>query len=153
MPVTRMPMRKRIALVAHDHKKPDLVDWAKAHREDLLRHELIATGTTGSIISEALHTPVLRLLSGPIGGDQQLGAMIAEGRVDVLIFFFDPLEAQPHDPDVRALLRIAALWNIPCATNRASADFMMRSPLIATEYARETPDYERYREWPRPGDA
>ena len=150
MPQQRMPKRKRIALVAHDHKKPDLVAWAKEHREDLIRHELIGTGTTGAILAEALQVPVKRLLSGPIGGDQQLGAMIAEGKVDILIFFWDPLEAQPHDPDVRALLRIAALWNIPCATNRSTADFMMRTPLMVEEYARETPDYERFREWPRP---
>ena len=139
-----MGVRKRIALVAHDHKKDDLLDWVRHHRDTLDRHDLVATGTTGRLIEEALGVEVLRLQSGPLGGDQQLGARISEGDVDVLVFFWDPLESQPHDPDVRALLRIAVVWNIPIACNRASADFILASPLLDAPYERRLPDYDAY---------
>lgn len=135
--------KKHIALVAHDNMKDDLVEWAHYNRETLSRHHLYATGTTGSIIEEKLDLPVNKLLSGPIGGDQQMGALIAEGEVNVLIFFWDPLEPQPHDPDVKALLRVAQVWNIPIATNRSSADFIVSSPLMMEEYQRKVQEYKR----------
>lgn len=135
-----LPAEKCIALVAHDHKKDDLVRWAGRHREALSRHRLVATGTTGRILREALGVDVELLQSGPLGGDQQLGARIAEGRVHLLVFFWDPLEAQPHDPDVRALLRIAVVWNIPVASNPATADFLLASPLMGEPYDRKVPD-------------
>jgi methylglyoxal synthase len=138
--------RKRIALVAHDNKKQDLLDWARYNRDLLARHELLATGTTGRMLEVALEAPVIKLQSGPLGGDLQIGSKIAEGLIDFVIFFWDPLEAQPHDPDVRALLRIAVVWNIPVACNRASADFMISSPLMTSSYQRALPDYESYRE-------
>jgi len=138
--------RKRIALVAHDNKKQDLLDWARYNRELLARHELLATGTTGMMLEQALDAPVLKLQSGPLGGDLQIGSKITEGLIDFVIFFWDPLEAQPHDPDVRALLRIAVVWNIPVACNRASADFMISSPLMTSSYQRALPDYQNYRE-------
>lgn len=140
-----MGLRKRIAVVAHDHKKSDLLDWAEYNRATLAQHEVIATGTTGRLLSEVLDIDVVRLQSGPLGGDQQLGARIAEGGVDILIFFWDPLASQPHDTDVKALLRIAVVWNIPIACNRASADFMLASPLLDTAYERRLPDYDAYR--------
>jgi len=140
VPVVRMAARKRIALVAHDNCKADLLDWASYNEGTLLRHRLHATGTTGRLLSERLGLEVHRLLSGPLGGDQQLGAMIAVGDLDALIFFWDPLEPLPHDTDVRALLRIAVLYNIPTACNRATADFLVSSPLLATEYERRQPD-------------
>ena len=140
-----IPPRKRVALVAHDNKKQDLLEWALFNRDLLARHELLATGTTGMLLEDALSTPVLKLQSGPLGGDQQIGAKIAEGTVDFVIFFWDPLEPQPHDPDVKALLRIAMVWNIPVACNRASADFMISSPLMSSAYERRMPDYESYR--------
>jgi len=139
-----LPARKRIALVAHDNQKDELVTWAVAHREQLARHELYATGTTGQRLQAALRLPIQRLLSGPLGGDQQLGALIAERKVDLLIFFWDPLEPMPHDPDVKALLRLAVVWNIPVANNRATADFLFGSPLMDAEYARAVPDDARY---------
>ncbi|MGC4073427.1 MAG: methylglyoxal synthase [Nibricoccus sp.] len=135
-PLTPLPARKRIALVAHDHEKDSLLAWARVHRDALAKHELFGTGTTGGMIADALKLPVHRFLSGPIGGDQQIGAAIAEQRVDVLIFFWDPLAAQPHDPDVKALLRLAVLWNVPCAMNPATADFLFSSPWITQDYAR-----------------
>jgi methylglyoxal synthase len=141
MPLVRtaldpLPARKRIALVAHDHEKDSLLTWARVHREALARHELFGTGTTGGMIASELGLTVHKFLSGPIGGDQQIGAAIAEQRIDVLIFFWDPLAAQPHDPDVKALLRLAVLWNVPCAMNPASADFLFNSEWIDKEYAR-----------------
>ena len=137
--------RKRIALVAHDNKKKDLLEWAQFNRELLVKHDLFATGTTGALIEKALDTTVVKLQSGPLGGDQQIGAKIAEGSIDFVIFFWDPLEPQPHDPDVKALLRIAVVWNVPVACNRASADFMISSPLMDSPYERALPDYEGYR--------
>jgi methylglyoxal synthase len=138
------PPRKTIGLVAHDHKKRDLIEWAIYNAPLLLRHDLVATGTTGTLLEEALGVPVRKLRSGPLGGDQQIGALIAEGEIDFLVFFWDPLEPQPHDPDVKALLRIAIVWNIPVACDRASADFMISSPLMESEYQRATPDYARH---------
>jgi methylglyoxal synthase len=135
---------KRIGLVAHDNKKPDLVEWATFNRQILLRHDLIATGTTGTLLEENLGVGIHKLHSGPLGGDQQLGALIAEGSIDFLVFFWDPLEQQPHDPDVKALLRIAIVWNIPVACNRASADLMVSSPLMTSDYERQMPDYNDY---------
>ena len=136
--------RKRIALVAHDNKKADLLEWAQYNRDLLAKHELLATGTTGTLLEDALEIPVVKLQSGPLGGDQQIGARIAEGAVDLVIFFWDPLQTQPHDPDVRALLRIGVVWNIPVACNRASADFMISSPLLASAYERQLPEYGEY---------
>src|SRR3990172_3105006 len=133
--------RKRIGLVAHDNRKPDLIEWAVWNRELLVAHDLVATGTTGALLEEELGVAVRKLHSGPLGGDQQLGALIAEGAVDMLVFFWDPLEQQPHDPDVQALLRIAIVWNIPVACNRSSADFMISSPLMTDAYERRIPDY------------
>jgi len=143
---TRMRRRKAIALVAHDNKKADLLEWARYNRGSLAKHDLYGTGTTGKMVADALgELKVKRLLSGPLGGDQQIGAMIAAGELDALIFFWDPLEPQPHDPDVKALLRIAVLYNIPTACNRASADFVISSPLILEEYERIVPAHEAMR--------
>jgi methylglyoxal synthase len=144
--VNKMGKRKRIALVAHDNKKPDLLEWVKFNRQLLARHELWATGTTGTLLKNELGLEVNILKSGPLGGDQQVGAKIAEGEIDFLIFFWDPLEPLPHDPDVKALLRIAVVWNIPVACNRSSADFMISSPLMDEEYPRLMPDYSDYRQ-------
>jgi methylglyoxal synthase len=138
---------KKIALVAHDNKKQALVEWAKYNRDLLAHHEVYATGTTGEILEHALGFEITKLQSGPLGGDQQIGARIADGEIDFLIFFWDPLEPMPHDPDVKALLRMAVVWNIPIACNRASADFMISSPLMDGEYDRLVPDYEGYRTW------
>jgi methylglyoxal synthase len=136
--------RKRIALVAHDNKKKDLIEWANHNAVILAKHELIATGTTGKLLEEKLDRPVKKLLSGPLGGDQQIGAMIAEGKLDVLIFFWDPMEAQPHDSDVKALLRVGVTWNILLACDRATADFLLTSPLMQGEYETIIPDYGNY---------
>jgi methylglyoxal synthase len=138
--------RKKIALVAHDNKKHDLVEWAQYNRQLLLQHELYATGTTGRLLEQELGVEIHKLQSGPLGGDQQIGAKIAEGEIDFLIFFWDPLLTQPHDPDVKALLRLTVVWNIPVACNRTSADYMISSPLMTTAYERSLPDYQAYRE-------
>ena len=135
------PATKRIARVAHDNMKDEMLEWAKDHETELSRHTLVGTGTTGRLITEHTGLTVERLRSGPLGGDQQLGARIAEGLIDILMFFWDPLEPQPHDPDIKALLRIAAVWNIPVACNRASADFIISSPLISQVYQRRVPEY------------
>jgi methylglyoxal synthase len=140
-----MGEKKKIAIVAHDNKKSDLLEWAKFNKELLAQHSLYATGTTGSLLEQELAVEVHKLQSGPLGGDQQIGAKIAEGEIDFIIFFWDPLEPHPHDPDVKALLRIAMVWNIPVACNRASADFMISSPLMTGEYERFVPDYTDYR--------
>jgi methylglyoxal synthase len=137
---------KRIALVAHDNKKNDLMEWARYNRELLVQHELFATGTTGRLLSEELQTPVVCLQSGPLGGDQQIGARIANGEIDLLIFFWDPLSPQPHDPDVKALLRIAVVWNIPVACDRATADYVISSQLMNEPYERILPDYASHNE-------
>ena len=136
---------KRIALVAHDHKKRDLVEWATFNRELLVQHVICATGTTGELLAREVGLEVEQLQSGPLGGDQQLGARIVDNQIDFLIFFWDPLQPLPHDPDVKALLRMAVVWNIPMACNRATADFMISSPLMSGEYHRLVPDYEEYR--------
>ncbi len=140
-----MNPNKKIALVAHDNKKRDLLEWAEFNRTLLGHHDIYATGTTGTVLERELGLTVHKLQSGPLGGDQQIGAKIADNEIDFLIFFWDPLEPQPHDPDVKALLRMAVVWNIPIACNRASADFMISSPLMDGEYDRLVPDYEGYR--------
>ncbi len=144
--VLNMGRQKSIALVAHDNKKDEMIDWARFNKASLDRHILYATGTTGSVLQESVGLKITQLQSGPLGGDQQIGAKISEGEIDFLIFFWDPLEAQPHDPDVRALLRMAAVWNIPVATTLASADFMFSSPLMEREYSRRLIDYDEYKE-------
>jgi methylglyoxal synthase len=148
-----MGQDKSIGLVAHDNKKRDLVEWAKFNRILLAHHKIYATGTTGQMLEEELGFEVVRLQSGPLGGDQQIGAKIADGEIDFLIFFWDPLEPMPHDPDVKALLRMAVVWNIPIACNRSSADFMISSPLMDAEYDRLVPDYDVYRDRELGGEA
>lgn len=135
---------EKIALVAHDNKKQDLLEWAKYNKILLKQHELYATGTTGKLLEQELGIEIHKLQSGPLGGDQQIGAKIAAGEIDLLIFFWDPLTTQPHDSDVRALLRIATVWNIPIACNRATADFMITSPLLSSTYKHFSPDYHTY---------
>ena len=136
--------RKRIGLVAHDNKKDDLIEWAVFNRRLLTRHDLVATGTTGTLLEEYLGIGITKLQSGPLGGDLQIGALIADAAIDLLVFFWDPLEPQPHDPDVKALLRIAVVWNIPVACNRATADFLISSPLMTSDYVRAMPDYQAH---------
>lgn len=136
-----MGRKKRIGLVAHDFRKMDLIDWADYNRDILMQHDLYGTGTTGGLISDKLGLPVHRFMSGPLGGDLQIGAAIAENNLDILIFFWDPLQAQPHDVDVKALLRIAIVYNIPLACDRASADFLITSPLMDKTYERYLVDY------------
>jgi methylglyoxal synthase len=140
-----MEHRKKIALVAHDNRKQALLEWAKYNRDLLVHHQVYATGTTGKLLERELDLEITKLQSGPLGGDQQIGARIADGEIDFLIFFWDPLEPMPHDPDVKALLRMAVVWNIPIACNRASADFIISSPLMNEVYDRLVPDYEGYR--------
>jgi methylglyoxal synthase len=134
-------MQKTIALVAHDHKKPELLKWAEAHRSELAKHKLVATGTTGGLVAKQLELPVHCFKSGPLGGDQQIGALIAERQLDCLIFFWDPLNPAPHDPDVKALLRLCSVWNLPVACNLATADMLITSPLFWDgSYQRQVPD-------------
>ena len=142
--VRKLNERKRIAMVAHDNKKKEMIEWAEYNKVVLARHELIATGTTGKLLEKSLDRPVKSLLSGPLGGDQQIGALIAGGDIDILIFFFDPMEAQPHDSDVKALLRVAVAWNCIVALDRATADFVLTSPLMMDEYVANIPDYTTY---------
>lgn len=144
METRKMSSRKRIALVAHDNKKHELMEWAVYNKDTLAKHKLYATGTTGNVLEKALEQSISKLLSGPLGGDQQIGSRIAEGKLDVLIFFWDPMEAQPHDPDIKALLRVAVTWNIPIACDRATADFILTSPLMHHEYETLLTDYSTY---------
>lgn len=132
---------RKVALVAHDNQKPELLEWALYNARLLAQTQLVATGTTGQKLEEVLGVPVQKLLSGPLGGDQQLGALIAQKEIDLLVFFWDPLSAQPHDPDVRALLRLCQVWNLPVACNRATADYLISSPLFRADYTHSTPDY------------
>jgi len=135
---------KNIALVAHDNKKKDLLEWVKFNEGTLKNHKLFATGTTGKLLEKVLSVRIHKLQSGPLGGDLELGAYIAKRKVDLLIFFWDPLEAQPHDPDIKALLRIAVVWNIPIACNRATADYIISSPLMTSVYEPILPNYTGY---------
>jgi methylglyoxal synthase len=141
----QLQANKTIALVAHDHRKDDLIKWAVKNREALSSHHLVATGTTGRLLEENLQLPVKKLLSGPLGGDQQIGALIAQSEIDVLIFFWDPMEAQPHDPDVKALLRVGIVWNIPMACDVATADFLISSPYMKDTYTAALTDYDEYK--------
>lgn len=139
-----IPAHKHIALVAHDHYKPELLRWVEENKDKLQSHFLYATGTTGTMLSKETGLAIKSMISGPMGGDQQIGALISEGKIDMLIFFWDPLNSVPHDPDVKALLRIASVWNIPVATNRASAKFLFESKLLEQEVVIEIPDYQSY---------
>lgn len=139
-----LPKKKRIALIAHDNKKQELAEWAQRNADELRTHALFATGTTGHTLEKQLGLPVHKFMSGPLGGDQQVGSQIAEGNIDILFFFWDPFEPLPHDPDVKALLRLSAAWNIPVACNAATADFIVSSELMHAPYSRNVPDYERY---------
>ena len=141
-----MSPKKNIAIVAHDHKKYEVLQWAKYNKGNLANHNIYATGTTGVMLEKELSIPVFKFRSGPLGGDQQIGSKIVDGDIDCLIFFWDPLEPQPHDPDVKALLRIAVVWNIPIACNRASADFIFSSSLMESSYTRIVPDYSLHKE-------
>ena len=144
MQIRKLNSRKRIALVAHDNKKLELIEWAVYNKTVLAMHKLYATGTTGKMLETALGQPITKFLSGPLGGDQQIGGRIAEGKIDVLIFFWDPMEAQPHDLDIKALLRLGVVWNIPFACDRSSADFILTSPLMHQDYESIIPDYSAY---------
>jgi len=144
MNTRKLSSRKRIALVAHDNMKGALIEWAIYNKNTLARHRLYATGTTGTLLEAALDQSITKFLSGPLGGDQQVGSKIAEGKIDVLIFFWDPMEAQPHDPDIKALLRVAVTWNIPIACDRATADFILTSPLMHEDYETYLTDYSSY---------
>lgn len=145
-PIRKMSASKRIALVAHDNKKSELIEWAVYNKAALAKHRLYGTGTTGALVETALGQSVSKFLSGPLGGDQQIGARIAEEKIDVLIFFWDPMEAQPHDPDIKALLRLGVVWNIPFACDRSTADFLLTSPLMHEEYEVIMPDYSQYKQ-------
>jgi len=140
----KMSGSKRIAMVAHDNKKSELIEWAIYNKTVLAQHRLYGTGTTGMLLEQALGQSVSKFLSGPLGGDQQIGARIADGKIDVLIFFWDPMEAQPHDPDIKALLRLGVVWNIPFACDRTTADFLLTSPLMHQDYEIILPDYSQY---------
>lgn len=135
---------KNVALIAHDNKKPELAEWARYNKATLRKHKLFATGTTGRLLEQELDVSITKLLSGPLGGDQQIGALISEGKIDILIFFWDPMSAQPHDPDIKALLRLGVVWNIPIACDRATADFILTSPLFHEKYEVKIPDYSAY---------
>ncbi|UCE79779.1 MAG: methylglyoxal synthase [Nitrospiraceae bacterium] len=145
---------KRIALVAHDNRKKDLMEWIEWNYNVLINHKLICTGTTGRLVEKTLkeklkaedarNIEIVKLKSGPLGGDQQMGAMIAEGKIDLIIFLWDPMQPQPHDVDVKALLRISVLYNVPTACNRSTADFMISSPLLNTRYETILKDYSTY---------
>lgn len=137
-------LKKRIALVAHDNKKQELINWVNHNKEILSQHDLFGTGTTGKFIEEATGLSVTKLRSGPMGGDLQIGSMIADNQIGIVIFFWDPMEAQPHDPDIRALLRICVVWNIPVACDRSTADFIITSPLFQQEYELQMTDYSKY---------
>ncbi len=147
----RAKTRRKIALVAHDNRKADLLEWVRFNHGSLSDHDIVATGTTGKLIQSA-GIDVMRLLSGPLGGDQQLGAMIAQGEVDLLIFFWDPLEPQPHDPDVKALLRVSVMWNVVVACNRATADYVISSPLFRSGYAARLPSFVGHDDRPIPAE-
>lgn len=138
------PAKKSIALVAHDNMKKNLIAWSQKYHDKLSQHELYATGTTGTLLNAQANLNVTKLISGPLGGDQQIGALIIEQKIDMMIFYWDPLEAQPHDPDVKALLRLAAVWNIPVACNESTADMLINSTLFNEEYEKSVPDYENY---------
>lgn len=148
-----MAERKNIAIIAHDNKKEDILEWIRYNRSTLKNHNLFATGTTGTVIEQELDVPITKFESGPLGGDQQIGAKIVEGSIDLLIFFWDPLETQPHDPDVKALLRLTVVWNIPVACNRATADFLISSPLMNSTYSRLIPDYSYHKHRLQPSQA
>ena len=139
-------LKKKIALVAHDNKKGNLLEWVRLNKNILQKHKLFATGTTGKLLEKELDSKITIFESGPLGGDQQVGSRISEGKIDFLIFFWDPLKSQSHDPDVKALLRMAVVWNIPTACNRASADFLILSPLMNKKYSRYLPNYDDYRQ-------
>lgn len=141
--IAKMGKQKNIALVAHDNRKKDLIDWVQTNKHRLENHFLCGTGTTAKLIADTAELPIIAFKSGPLGGDQQIGSRIAEGDIDFMIFFWDPLEAQPHDPDVKALLRIAVLYDIPVANNRSTADFLLSSPLMDEEYNRTVIDYSK----------
>jgi methylglyoxal synthase len=140
MPERIIQSSKRVALVAHDKRKDELVQWAAKNKEELARHQLVGTGTTAKLIGDELGLPVEKLITGPLGGDQQLGSMIAQGKMDLVIFFWDPLEAQPHDSDVKALIRLAVAWNIIIACNTTTADFILASPLMQKPYTAALPE-------------
>lgn len=142
--IKQLGKHKRIAMVAHDHKKNDLIEWAEYNKTVLQAHSLIATGTTGKLLEKALGRPVTKLLSGPLGGDQQIGSMIANGEIDMVFFFWDPMHAQPHDSDVKALLRLCVAWNLPMACDRSTADFLITSPFMHESYKSKMPDYTGY---------
>ena len=140
----KLHKKRRIALIAHDRKKLDLIDWVKFNRETLSEYKLYGTGTTANLILEEANLNIIQLLSGPLGGDQQIGSMIAENKIDIVIFFWDPMSAQPHDTDVKALIRLCAVWNVPIACNKSTADFLISSPLMHNDYQLQIPDYTSY---------